>query len=456
MKTAASIAGVAALAVLLCGAIGQGRDGGSQRQGGPPPIFRVEVPASSLNVIAGAPTSNSIVLSILGRTDSPVGLEIRGLQGELVPVPRVEITETEPVEVKIAGLKPNASYTYSLSQAGSRVEGRFATAPSPGGAFTFAIQADSHLDANSDLRVYERTLNNITKDRPDFLVDLGDTFMVDKYPNYQESLKQYQAQRYWFSLVGSQMSVFLCLGNHDGETGWPTRGQPGVTEWSQQQREAYFPVIRQNGFYSGAPQKGLWYSWVWGDATFIVLDPFVATSNKVRGEDDGWGWTLGQQQYSWLEETLKNSRSKHKFVFIHHLVGGFGGAAARGGVEAAERFEWGDKEAYPKKRAGWAEPIHALMVKYGVTAMFHGHDHFYARQEKDGVIYLLAPQPSQGRGGSINSAKEYGYESGVILGGSGHIRVAVSPEKVKIEFVKSLAGPDNGTVVDTVEAKARR
>lgn len=432
-----------------------GQREGGQRQGGPAPVYRVEVPESALDVIAGATTRTSVVLSIRGSNTPEPTLDVRDAAGRKVPTPRVALVSQKPQEVVLSSLAPNTEYRYTVVQGTNRVEGRFKTAAAKGNGFTFAVQADSHLDGNTDLKVLERTLGNIVNDKPDFLVDLGDTFMVDKYPNYRDSLKQYDAQRYWFSRLGSQMSVFLCLGNHDGEVGWQGRGGADSTPWAREQREANFPIIRANDFYTGAPKKGLWYAYHWGDATFIVLDPFVATTRKTRSDEDGWNWTLGKEQFEWFERTLKTSPSKFKFVFIHHLVGGFGGSEARGGVEAADRFEWGDKQEFPVKRTGWAEPIHALMVKYGVTALFHGHDHLYVRQEKDGIVYLEVPQPGQPRDNAIGSAERYGYKSGKIMGSSGHIRVSVSPERAKLEYVKSLSGPDNGKVVDSVEISAR-
>lgn len=449
------------LSGLLLGAVSiatvavQGKQGGGQGQGGPPPVYRVEVPDSELDVIAGAPTQDSIVLSIRGKSEPQAKLEIKNDSGKTVSTPTLALIDRRSIEILVDGLTTGSTFTYTLIQGDQRVEGRFKTAPEEGRAFTFAIQADSHLDGNTDLKVFERTLGNIAKDKPDFLVDLGDTFMVDKYPTFKDALKQYEAQRYWFSRLGSQMSVFLCLGNHDGEVGWPNRAGGDMASWAREQREANFPVIRPNDFYSGAPKKGLWYSWNWGDATFIVLDPFVATTRKTRGDEDGWNWTLGKEQFDWFAKTLKDSKSKFKFVFIHHLVGGFGGAEARGGVEAADRFEWGNKDEFPVKREGWAEPIHALMVKYGVTAMFHGHDHLYVRQEKDRVVYLEVPQPGQPRDNAIGSAEKYGYKSGTILGSSGHIRVTVGSKTAKLEYVKSLSGENNGKVLDSVEVQAK-
>ena len=32
-------------------------------------------------------------------------------------------------------------------------------------------------------------------------------------------------------------------------------------------------------------------------------------------------------------------------------------------------------------------PVHQLMVKNGVTIFFQGHDHLFARQERDGMVY---------------------------------------------------------------------
>jgi hypothetical protein len=139
-----------------------------------------------------------------------------------------------------------------------------------------------------------------------------------------------------------------------------------------------------------------------------------------------------------LKRTLESSRAKFKFVFIHHLVGG-GDDQCRGGSEAAPFFEWGGRnrdgsDGFASNRPGWAAPIHQLLVKNRVSAVFHGHDHLYAKQELDGIVYQECPQPSDPRG-STRSAAEYGYTNGVILPSSGHIRVAVSATQAKAEYI---------------------
>ena len=184
---------------------------------------------------------------------------------------------------------------------------------------------------------------------------------------------------------------------------------------------------------------------------------------------------LIEAQYDWLAETLAKSKAKQKFVFIHHLVGGIGGQAARGGVESAPFFEWGGKNAdgtdgFASRRPGWPMPIHRLLVKHGVSAVFHGHDHLYVHSQLDGVHYQCVPQPGNIAGGT-RSAEEYGYASGTILGSPGYMRVRIEADgTAKLEFVRTVAAgapaggnrrgggaaaskEANGSVVDRYEIK---
>jgi hypothetical protein len=36
-------------------------------------------------------------------------------------------------------------------------------------------------------------------------------------------------------------------------------------------------------------------------------------------------------------------------------------------------------------------PIHQLLLENHVTTVFHGHDHLFAKQELDGIIYQEVP-----------------------------------------------------------------
>jgi len=93
-------------------------------------------------------------------------------------------------------------------------------------------------------------------------------------------------------------------------------------------------------------------------------------------------------------------------------------------------------------------PIHQLLMKHGVNIVFHGHDHLYARQELDGIIYQCVPQPGHTGTSPPRYAEEYGYRKGTILGGSGHVRVTVDHGQARVDFI--LSRPDNNTGPKTV------
>jgi predicted phosphodiesterase len=298
------------------------------------------------------------------------------------------------------------------------------------GTFTFTVTADSHLDEHTDLALYQQTLANAAADKPVFHMDLGDTFMSEKFTNRTEAAKQYLDQRRYFDLLGAP--VHLVIGNHDGEGGRYLDGTTNnLAVWSRTMRLRYFPnPLAKDGRN--------YYAWEHGNALFVVLDPFWYTP-RPRRSPDNWYRTLGTEQYQWLKRTLENSKATFKFVFIHHLVGGLD-KQGRGGAEAAPFYEWGGKNAdgtdgFGQHRSGWPMPIHQSLVQNHLNIVFHGHDHFYAKQDIDGIVYQEVPQPGDPKG-STRSAMEYGYKRGVILPSSGYLRVIVSPEKAKVDYVR--------------------
>jgi len=102
-----------------------------------------------------------------------------------------------------------------------------------------------------------------------------------------------------------------------------------------------------------------------------------------------------------------------------------------------------------------------LLVQNKVNIVFHGHDHLFVKQDLDGIVYQEVPQPSTARYDVTGNAKEYGYVSGDVLGGPGHLRVTVSPSNVKVEYVRAYLPKDenaqrgNGQVDYTYLISAR-
>ncbi len=442
-------------------------------------LFKTEVPAHPLDVVLGRPTTNSVTASVLAYAEREGIIQYGPTAGKPVAkTAEFALKAGEPLEVAITGLQPDTQYFYRLStreKSGAwtgEPEHSFRTARPPGGAFTFTMQADPHLDYNTEPQLYLRCLANALADKPDFMIDLGDTFMTDKHRTRGGAAAQYLAQRHYFGSIAHSAPLFLVLGNHDGESGrWLDGTADNLAVWSNAQRKRYFPNPLPDTFYTGNVTKdahaGLlqdYYAWEWGDALFAVLDPFWF-SKRERGGGDNWSSTLGREQYDWLAATLTQSRAKFRFVFLHHLVGGFG-KDARGGAEAASLFEWGGHDpdgadVFKTKRPGWPMPIHELLVKNRVNAVFHGHDHLFVKQELDGIVYQEVPQPGHPRYDNTRSAVEYGYKSGTLLGSSGHLRVRVSGEKATVEYVRAFLPADenggrrNGAVAFAYEVRPR-
>jgi hypothetical protein len=404
----------------------------------------------------------------------------------------VSATANVPVKVVIGGLSPNMKYYYQLgySTGGSwtwRTEHGFYTQRAQGSTYKFTITSDTHLgdtfSGNTAAR-YQDTMENVAADSPDFHLDLGDAFIMSGTTTQATVNTKYLNQRPYFGNFSHSAHVFLAIGNHENEEGWNLDDTPfsqGLA--SIIARKSYFPNPIPDGFYTGnsnlLPAIGGdqyredYYSWNWGDALFIVLDPFQYTMTKPygtvtgSGEDvpedetvsgDQWNWTLGQTQFNWLKQTLQSSNAKYKFVFAHHVVGGeltVSNSAAgpptyvRGGAMAAPYFEWGGQNSsgtpvFATQRPGWGtDPIHQLMIANGVSAFFHGHDHQFVHELRDGIVYQLVPAAGMtGNGFDLYAGSPY-VVSGGNLQNAGHLRVTVAPSAATVAYYRM----DTGTVV---------
>ena len=378
--------------------------------------------------LIGNATPNSFTISITTTSAVKVYIEFGYSKSTIAGrTPSTQITRGTTRNISVGGLKANSlvyfrvKYAVGTSQSYSSLVQRSTKTASTDvyPSNTFAVQADPHMDENSSAEVYEGTLKQIVAASPAFLMDLGDIFMVDKLPSKTEMniRARFELMKSYYQKLGS-IPLKICLGNHDGELGYSSFN-------TKKYRKEYFP--EQTGELA-------YYSFTGPDQLHVVLDPFTYTIKNPT--PTGWEWTLGKIQYDWLVETLKNSKEKHKFIYIHHLL--VGDPTSRGGVEVAMKTEWGGKNndgsyGFETNRPGWGKPIHQLLLDYKVSFVFKGHDHLYVKQELDGIIYQTVPQPSH-PGNKIN-VNQYGYTSGKGVGGSGFLKVSTSGNQAKVDFI---------------------
>jgi hypothetical protein len=395
-----------------------------------------------------------------------------------------------PVEIVFSNLSPDASYNYRVmfveSGAGPRevAAGRFHTQRAPGEKFVFSVQADSHLneilrdESGRKVRLYARTLRNVSRDSADFHIDMGDFAGIEWYTSrsprsLDEARARYSIQRKMLGIICHSVPFYLVLGNHEGEQGWRREREVDSLEvFGTLARKALIPNPSPNGFYTGNREEteccGLredYYAWQWGDALFVVLDPFWYTvkmphaAGGYESTDDAWDWTLGLEQYNWLYDTLHASNARWKFVFCHHVTGGYRYMDARvfpygrGGTPVAKykvagepSFEWGGEDengeyVFEEKRPGWNHgPVHDMMVEEGVDIFFHGHDHVFVHETLDGIVYQECPQPANTRYNAGFYEPE--FYRGEMMNNSGHLRVRVSPDSVRVAYVRSVLPED--------------
>ncbi|MEL6255953.1 MAG: metallophosphoesterase, partial [Bacteroidota bacterium] len=117
---------------------------------------------------------------------------------------------------------------------------------------------------------------------------------------------------------------------------------------------------------------------------------FMMNSNERKTE-----FAEGGKQYEWLEEELKKSDAKWKFVAMHHAP------------YSTDENDYGN--AYKgKEKYGdtYVKQLIPVFEKYGVDIVFFGHLHSYSRMgpvksesisQKEGVWYIQ----SGGAGGNL-------------------------------------------------------
>ena len=472
----------------------------------------IGVTAPVITQVLGRPTNSSIAVSVLSSQPISTFVEYGTSKTRYTgKTAQLQTAPGSPAVFDIKGLRAGTKIYYRVNYKDGTdatfVNGKqysFTTARKAGSTFSFSVHGDTHPERAGKMfnaELYGVTLANIAAQQPDFHIMVGDDFSIDPLiskgqANQENVEKIYSTHRNWLSIATSSVPLFLVNGNHEQAAAYLLDGtttNPAILAGNA--RLKYFPLPEPDNFYSGDPTPitgvGLprdYYSWTWGDALFVTIDPYWHSSNPVDnvagvivpedqqitntgtggvknpggggGKKNGgatsgtttpaaptgngkvtnlWSIGIGDEQYAWLKQTLETSKAKYKFVFAHHVMG-----TGRGAVEVSTNYEWGGKDSkgqstFAKERPNWELPIHDIMVKNKVSIFFQGHDHIFCTQERDGLIYQSMPNPADDTFSMFN---EDAYKSGTKAPNSGHVRVTVAPSQAKVEYFLAARSKD--------------
>lgn len=261
------------------------------------------------------------------------------------------------VETTLSDLEPGTPYFYNIkakAHDGTEMETgvlTFATAVPDMQPYSFAVIGDTEARPH----INDRVCKLVWDERPNFLLIVGDLTDGGKADQkFEWNYEYFQG----VTQLASRIPVFPVAGNGEGDLHWYNR-------------------------YHKLPDTEAYYSFIYGNAEFFML-------NSNQPEE----FAPGGVQYRWLEEKLKRSTAKWKFVAHHHAP------------YSPDEDDYGDSWKGKSDHGDLAvRQIVPLYEKYKVDMVFFGHLHTYQRtlpikdskvDRQNGVIYV------QGGGGGGN------------------------------------------------------
>ena len=193
----------------------------------------------------------------------------------------------------------------------------------------------------------------------EFVITVGDNIYGSERP--QDFSQKFEIP--YKSLLDNGVKFYASLGNHDSR------------------EQAHYPQFNMEGkeYYTMKPSKG--------SVKFFALETTY----------------LKPEQVEWLEKELAASREDWKIPYFHHPP-----------------YSSGERHGSHETIRQVLEP---LFIKYNVSVVFTGHDHFYERvKPQQGIVYFVVGSTGQLRRGNIDR------RSGITAAGNDTDRVFLVAE----------------------------
>ncbi len=214
----------------------------------------------------------------------------------------------------------------------------------PSSLFASAARSKTRF-GGSDEAAIARQMAEAHRQAPlDFVLGAGDNI----YPNGAGHLFARNFEQPFAELLREQVKFYTVLGNHDVEAG--------------RRDQMHYPLFNMNGanYYTIGRGNGL--------VDFFMLD----------------STDFDNQQTTWLENQLAQSKALWKIAVFHHPI-----------------YSSGKKHGSDAHLRQRLEP---LLKKHSVQVVFSGHDHVYERlKPQDGVQYFVSGGAGKVRHGDIRA-----------------------------------------------------
>lgn len=290
-------------------------------------------------------------------------------------------------EIALSGLQSGSSYKVDVEQDGESSTLEFNTPNSS--RVRFAVYGDSETEPESSgaqvawsapgasgrerrylidqTTGYAANLAAIASSEPDFVAIAGDLV--------ESGGEQRDWDEFWRhnAALAASVPIVPALGNHDYYGGPGDLGGYAASQRALSKYQSYF----------GRPQ---YYALEQGPITLIVLDVNNGLPER-SSTDTNWflnnsapAWQAGSEQMEWLGQALMKAQREKAFTFVmfHHAPYSSGIHGRPAGVADEQNFSSG-------------RPLQALtplFLRYGVDAVFNGHDEMYEHSAVKGMEVL--------------------------------------------------------------------
>jgi hypothetical protein len=307
--------------------------------------------------------------------------------------------------VRVTGLPTGGVVEYRVEQGPEQFSGRLQTAPTADTPIRLAVFSDSETEPESSTSPPVEWPVPAGAARPDGL----SRYVANQTVGYRENLKLIAAaephllliagdlvetggeqrdwDEFWKHVAGdeghlaSRVPILPALGNHENFAG-PGGGYTAEgADFSTAKYLTYFD-LPSNGAASSA-HHGRYYRVDYGPVTIITLDSSDGLPHKTEHDTNhslegsqAPDFNPGSEQYRWLEQELARAQRHSRFTLVqfHHTMFGSGPHSVPFG-----------QPGFSGQSGIALRVLLPLFHRYGVDAVFSGHDEMLERSAVPGV-----------------------------------------------------------------------